>query len=558
MNKRLLIASLLISSSFLRAQTWAFASLDINQVKAGINSNGDLFWNYSNPAFEVPQDSGRHTIFAAASWIGGLDAGGQLHVAAQTYRQSGNDFYPGPVMNTSAYSATTDAQWNRVWKINKTTIDSFLMWRANPGNFPTYVIPGVILSWPGNGDVLAGQSALLAPFIDVNADGVYDPYTGDYPCIKGDQAIFFLFNDDRNGHGESGGTKMKIEVHGMVYGYNAPGTWLDTTVFLNYKLYNRSSSTYHDVYWGQWTDFDIGDYSDDYIGCDVTRHIAYGYNGDVNDGATAIPNSGTYGANPPAQGVVFLKGPEADTLDGIDNDRDGLFDEPGEVCRMSHFIYYNNDFTVTGSPENATHYYNYMSGYWKDASPVTYGGTGYGGSTPTDFMFPGTTIPTQAPWDEANSGNLPADRRGVASSGPFTLEPSESSCLDFAYVSGRGNSGPSSGVTAMQNAADSAYAFYQNNNPCTCDENPLSVQSQESSLVGIYPNPVNESVNIICGDNSTGAVVEILDVNGKVVKTTDVLSGNSVVVNTSDLPGGVYFVRVNKGSVVLTGKFVRN
>ncbi|CAN5900857.1 hypothetical protein BH11BAC7_BH11BAC7_15550 [soil metagenome] len=30
------------------AQTWANASLDINQAKAMVNSNGDLFWDYAN------------------------------------------------------------------------------------------------------------------------------------------------------------------------------------------------------------------------------------------------------------------------------------------------------------------------------------------------------------------------------------------------------------------------------------------------------------------------------------------------------------------------------
>lgn len=566
MKNALLILSVCTFSVCSNAQAWAFAELDINQVKAGINSNGDLFTDYSGAAFEVPQDSGRHTMYTATTWIGGMDAGGQLHLGAQTYRQTGNDFYPGPVMNTSSYSAATDAQWNVVWKINKTTIDTFLMWRANPGNFPSYVIPAVITSWPGNGDVPAGQAPQLAPYIDVNGDNFYDPNAGDYPCIKGDQACFVIFNDDRNAHGETGGTKLGVEVHAMIYAYSAPGSWLDSTVFMNYKLFNRSSFTYTNVYCGHYTDFDIGDPFDDYVGCDVTRSIAYGYNADANDGSSATPGPGTYGANPPAQGVVFLRGPLADSADGEDNDRDGTIDEADETCLMSKHCTYNNDFTQTGNPQNTTHFYNYLSGFWTDGSPWMYGGVGYGGSTVCDFMYPadtdplgwGTNFVPQAYWDEVTASNSPGDRRSLASSGPFTLTPGEENCIDYAYVFGRGNNGPSSSLNTMAAAADSARNFYQSNNPCTCDENPLAVEDQNSSVVGIYPNPATESINIICGDNSVGSVVEIIDVNGQVVATSNVLSGNSVMINTSNLSAGLYFVRVNKGSVVLTGKFIRN
>jgi len=172
------------------AQPWANAVIDINQVKTTINSNGDLFWNYTSGVYEVPVGGGANTVFAGATWIGGLDTAGTLHVAAQTYRQTGNDFYPGPVMNTSSYSPATDAQWNKVWKISKTTIDSFILWYANPSIYPGYTVPSIITNWPSNGDVPSGQAAVLAPFVDVNANGFYDPASGDYPCIKGDQALF--------------------------------------------------------------------------------------------------------------------------------------------------------------------------------------------------------------------------------------------------------------------------------------------------------------------------------------------------------------------------------
>src|ERR1043165_9051596 len=76
----------------------AFNYLDINNVKARINNGGDMWWDLMNEAkYVVPKTGNVSSLFAGALWIGGLDVQGNLHVAAQTYRQNGNDFFPGPL-----------------------------------------------------------------------------------------------------------------------------------------------------------------------------------------------------------------------------------------------------------------------------------------------------------------------------------------------------------------------------------------------------------------------------------------------------------------------------
>src|ERR1051325_7290509 len=128
----------------------------------------------------------------------------------------------------------------------------------------------------------------------------------------------------------------------------------------------------------------------------------------------------------------FFEGPLADPGDGIDNDKDGVIDEAGEEIIMSKFVYYNNDFSLIGNPENATHYYNYLAGFWKDGTQFQYGGNAHNtGGHVCDFMFPGDTGPDgfgsgmqpQAPWSEVTVGNTPDDRRMMQSAGPFTLQP---------------------------------------------------------------------------------------------------------------------------------------
>ena len=160
-------------------------------------------------------------------------------------------------------------------------------------------------------------------------------------------------------------------------------------------------------------------------------------------------------------------------------------------------------------------------------------------------------------WDEVTNNNAPSDRRGMASSGPFYIGAGKNMCLDMAYVYGRGNAGPISSVTAMQHASDSARTFYLQNNPCSCVESTVGIQEQNLQTVSVFPNPANESVNIVCGSSATGSIVEIVDIHGKLIKQSTVVSGNSLTVSTIDLAPGVYLVRVINGSVVTTGKFIR-
>ncbi|MEX0747057.1 MAG: hypothetical protein WD275_03585, partial [Rhodothermales bacterium] len=80
--------------------------------------------------------------------------------------------------------------------------------------------------------------------------------------------------------------------------------------------------------------------------------------------------------------------------------------------------------------------YGYLRGIWRDGLPVTVGGNGYGGSIPTDFMFPGNP---PAFWSEYNTDgngtqNSPADRRFLLSSGPFIMNPGDVQEIVYGIV----------------------------------------------------------------------------------------------------------------------------
>jgi hypothetical protein len=190
-----------------------------------------------------------------------------------------------------------------------------------------------------------------------------------------------IYNDARGAkHTESRGAKFGIEIHLMAYQFNSTDTAINRAVFLHYEIYNRSGITYSNVYAGNWFDMDIGNGGDDYIGCDTLSNSWYTYNGESVDptGSGNFAGEAGYGAMPPAQAVTYL----CDT--------------------MTHFVYYNNDFSVQGNPTSDTSYYNYLKSFWKNGMPITYGGNGYdSGGIPANYMFPGNPVNGQG-WSEVN------------------------------------------------------------------------------------------------------------------------------------------------------------
>lgn len=410
----------------------ASKQLDINNVRTIVYNGGDMWWDLvGNPVYEIPKGSKRHSLFAGSLWIGGLDQAGQLRVAAQTYRQSGYDFWPGPLTDSLAETdQATCTLYDVMYKIEKSEIDDFRsqiingVFKGDAADYPN------VFAWPAAGKNKDGVSVealrpdgskiFLAPFVDMDGNPLeYNPNNGDYPKIDGDQAIWWVINDKGNVHTETGGNPIGIEIHMMAFAFATANAVNDMT-FYRQTVINRSSQTLNECYIGQWVDADLGRYNDDYVGCDTTLGLGYIYNGDPNDdGATG------YGLNPPSMGIDFFQGPRADNGDGIDNDKDGVVDEDGETIIMSKFVYYNNDFSLTGNPEVATHYYGYLRGLWKDGTAMVNNGTnGYAASKAgpeTDYMFPGDPV-AGIGWTEASAGNQAADRRLLQSAGPFTLK----------------------------------------------------------------------------------------------------------------------------------------
>ena len=568
----------------LSSQSYVFDYLNVNNINARFQSTGFMFSNpsTSNASYEYIQGSGQHTIYAGNIWISGLDANNQLRVAANQYFPQG-EFYPGPVGNATTY-ATSHFDYNFVWKVTKQEIDDFIAWYScglNPNcvQNSSYIVPNVIQNWPGNGDVSLGQSPTIAPFTDYNSDGVYNSNDGDYPCIKGDMALFTVFNDDY-AHLNSGGDSLRMEVRAMHYGYNSADSALANTIFSEYTVINFSNETYSDLNLGVWLDQDIGCSEDDYVGCDVERSLSYAYNADLvdNDGCNGLQ---PFGYHPPAQGLVVLAGPlqDADNLDnsfGIASGEsingcgygDGIIDN--ERVGMSSFISFDRTLPTSpfGDPSSPLDFYNYMNGIWRDGTHLVYGGFGHSstaGATTieTNYMFPGSSdsnyffgtagVDPGFDWSEETPGsgtpNPKGDRRTSTNMGSFTMQPNDVQQFTVAHITARDyvDSSNLASVALLKSYTDDIHNFYACEITNSCVSQISSIYNYDNLQLGIYPNPTTGIVYI-----ETEKSIEsltIYSITGKLLLHKINVDNK---INLFDIPKGIYLLKVE----LATGKSV--
>ncbi len=538
-----------------------FRLLDINDVEAGINTAGDMHWDCSNARYTVPKESGKQSVFASALWIGGLDSSGLLHVAGHTYRQTGNDFWPGPIDEISIpFDSTSCQQFDRIWKIDKWKVEEFKnAFSAGSVSNGTYSVPEEISSWPAKGNgVVIGD---LASFVDVNSDGNYNPLQGDYPLIKGDQMLFHIFNDSLSSHSETNGLKLGVEVHVCSYAFNCYSISdsmkvLNRTTLYNYKIINRSQIDYDSVYTGFWCDNDLGYPDDDYLGCDTLRSAGFVYNGDNND-ETQVG----YGVNPPMQNVKVLRGTLADAGDGLDNDLDGIVDEPNERTTMNHLIYYYNVNNVpTGNPNGPWDYYNYMHSIWQDGSHLSYGGDGLDTLAPlTNFMFSGVPYSANG-WTELSLGNPTGDRRFIMSSGPVSFDAGDTLEFDIAYVftwDSLSPNGLNTSIARNQADLDRVQHWFDTDSFPSCENYTVGIPQNPSDLnqVMVYPNPARNFIYLYDSNQViTDCEYSIFNLVGQEVKSGKLHSNRIDIGGLSSQP---YFIRLNLSGKMVVKKFVK-
>lgn len=422
----------------------AVDSIEINTLKAHVYADGGI-----EEMQTFADSSYKNLLYADGLWLAGWDTNtNTLHQSSQTYRQSVLEFTPGPVSN----DPNASTKYNKVHRVNLQTLSDFK-------NGLTQGIPQEIADWPAHGDTNMGEAYYLAPFVDVNNDGHYVPADGDYPKIKGDEAIYTIFNDV---NGRTTGKGLGVEVHSIIYGYKTGGIE-DSILFREYKIVNRSNKDYTDAYLSIFADFDLGNPTDDLAGTEISANSIYCYNADADD-----EGPWGFGQNLASCGMRMLQGPTATLFDGVDNDKDGCVDAVRNVSGnciaeslngvreqilLSGSMYFNNTSGVQGNPGTPLDYYNYMKSLWKNGNnliietPSGFGsiqnGDGFVSSntgTPTMYYYPGDSYDTIGAYEPSmpvswfEAPNNQNDKRTLANAGPFSINAGQEFKITTAYV----------------------------------------------------------------------------------------------------------------------------
>lgn len=503
--------------------------LDVNRINALISADGCLFLDETDPGSNTFTNTEGEVVdfflYAHALWVSAIDPGGDLHLAAQTYRQTGTDFWAGPIANV--YSAEYDERYARVWELQSDSIEMHKAHWADIG----YTVPASIASWPGTGDILNGEAAILAPFFDFNNNGIYDPVSGDYPIIRGDEAIYFMYNDAREEHSETTTDPIGIEIHGMAYAYNySDDPAVMQTIYLNYAIINRSEVTYEDVRVASFDDISpFGFSTAAKWGTNTGLNMAYVYADEIQP---------------------------ANLATGI-----SLLNES-----LTSTILYNNDFTGQGNPIGANAYNRYMHGEFADGTPLTFGGSGYGGVTPTSFHFDGDPL-VAGSWNMMDE-MIEADKRILAAVGPYTWSPGDTLCLDFALstvfqneaimidsvLSEDYNLNAIVALTEQFTEIRSAYESEIEDCGITYKMNTEStLLSGHASLTGvqIYPIPTDNFFIMKTSETLGAEMVQIMDMKGRVVATHLVHTSNQVI-DVTNLTPGCYLLQLTGKNELLT------
>lgn len=525
-----------------QAQTMfdAFDYININHIKARLMAHGDMWYDPGpqTASCEFPKGSGKHIGFAGALWMGGYDGSGALTMAAQTYRTGTDDFWPGPLDASGHITYATSRDWAKIWKVNKADIAAFLALTSHT----VANTPASILTWPGTGNANAAGNAgaslvispgrAMAPFVDLNGNGIYEPLLGEYPDIKGDQALWCVYNDALGIHNTTMTSTIGVEVHLMAFAYSN-GSLLDNVVYYEYEFKNWSTKNYEGFRIAQFADLDLGYGQDDFAGFDSSHRMGIQYNGVAADGSSAGFPANSYGTHVPVAGVSIVADPK---------------DSAGRFVPAGSFIYYQNDNTIAGNPTNGIQYRNYMNAQLRNGDQFTndYTGPGnvskgYGSGPAVNYVFPGDPA-NNAQWSECASGNLPGDRRFVISSGDFSFPAGAVRKMTIALLTTDQDQGGCPGVSfaSIKTVADTAWYYYYHPLPGLGTN---TVTTGGASHINVYPNPADGKIVI---DGTAGlnrdAEVTVYNTLGQVMLSTNIGASGKKELDIAALVPGMYYL----------------
>ena len=310
-----------------------------------------------------------------------------------------------------------------------------------------------------------------APYDDVDGNGIYDPNV-DIPGIPGASQTIWIYYNDAVAPQAYGSPPIGVEVQQTMWAY-AVSNPLSNVIFKKVNVFytgtenTPANATIDDMYLVQWADPDVGQYTDDFAGCDPDLDLGYAYSSSTNDAVYA-----GLGLAPAALGYDFLQGVAQFTGNPDDSAIVNLKWRKGykyvHEKPLTTFTY----FAAGGAwsdpdgqdPLGTPQWYNLMRGFLprpeypaSQPFPANVGGTPTGGVG--TYLLSGDPVTGSGFIDGVAEG--PGDRRIVNVTGPFNLALGDTAEIVVALIGGIGSTNTSSVSVLKFNDIFAQYAYDQ-------------------------------------------------------------------------------------------------
>ncbi|MBU1115448.1 MAG: T9SS type A sorting domain-containing protein [Bacteroidetes bacterium] len=423
---------------------------------------------------------------------------------------------------------------------------------------------------------------LGADFHDGDNDGVYNPidrngnnkwdYNEDRPDLIGNETVWCVYRDAVPGiRRRITGNPLGIDIQQTVF-----TTVFKNVIFVRYRIENTGIVTnlLDSVYFGTFSDPDIGDYNDDLLGCDTTLNAAFAYQNSPDK---------IWGKSAPTMLISILQGPAAFIPNVTFNDLNdnGIFDESdvslssafevngfvkgtseikgAQNRNATSFKPYYLSHNGTSEPYVVEQYRNNMLGYLNTGEKINACDWQFGEVFNEDcnninglFPYSGDPVIPQG-W----INTVPNDVRMMLNTGPFQLKRNEPIDIIVAFVVGYN---ATSSLSSLQNAKkrliDLSPYFYNNELDIIAIGDTTHLPPEPVYLFGLkqnFPNPFNSTTQIgyaiPYSENPQNVSIKVYNVLGQVVETlvNEVQSDGiyNIEFSSGDLPSGVYIIFLN-------------
>ena len=511
---------------------------DGNQISTVHGNHGDVVSYHisGNSGLEWPKGSGKLAVFQSGIWLAsgrsrapGGDWVDELRTAAAEYTV---EFVPGSI-------GSADANSGHIYQIHKKEVDAFLendwaTFQAMTIDLPITVVEGSsaftedipkslptddFMNWPVHDG---------APWKDANGDGEYKPEDGDHPDILGDVFHWYVMNDGNAAtHTPLWGTSpMNVDMQTSLFGFNQAGP-MGNILFVRWVMINKGSDELDSVFVSMWHDDDVGDATDDLVGCNVDLSVGYTYNDADGDN--------TYGVEVPAAGADFFQGPlvssPGDTATIFTWSQENSYhlrDLPDKKrLGMTSFAKYINGNPIYSDPASAQETYNYMNGLVGTTGdpfidPIT--------GQPSVFVHDGDPT-TGSGWID----DVPGDRRYLMTSGPFYFAPGDTQEVVGALILAAGSNWAKS-ITKMLYFDNFAQgAFDANFNVCSPPSPIVELAQLDRKVILSFEEGSDIVEDYACGNYGFQGynIYQGASLNGPWTRigTYDVIDGTKIILD---------------------------